>query len=281
MRYTILLLTLLCAACSSALPTFKPYRMDIQQGNIVTSKMLMQLKPGMSKSQARFVMGTPLLQDSFHGDRWDYFYQYRKDGKILQQRRVILEFENEQLKRVRGDTIPAGVDPTVPELQRRGAEPEKGLWDRLKFWKSDEAPAAAGAAAAAAPAAVDTPSSKDALDPMLVNPPASPAARPAAVSDPAEPVAPAPVQDAPAAAAPVPSKPAVAAPATAPTAPAKPATPKPAAQSNAVPAQSAPAAKTAPAKAAPAAASQSAPEDDLPPEEEPGYFERMLEKIGF
>lgn len=269
MRYTILLLTLLCAACSSALPTFKPYRMDIQQGNIVTSKMLMQLKPSMSKSQARFVMGTPLLQDSFHGDRWDYFYQYRKDGKIVQQRRVILEFENEQLKRVRGDTIPAGVDPTVPELQRRSVEPEKGLWDRLKFWKSDEAPAAAGASAAAAPAAVETPSSKDALDPMLVNPPASPAARPAAVSDPAEPVAPSVVQDAPAA-----SKPAASAPAKA--APAKPAAP---AASSATP--SAPAAKAAPAKAAPAAATQAAPEDDLPPEEEPGYFERMLEKIGF
>jgi outer membrane protein assembly factor BamE len=275
MRYTILLLTLLCAACSSALPTFKPYRMDIQQGNIVTSKMLMQLKPGMSKSQARFVMGTPLLQDSFHGDRWDYFYQYRKDGKIVQQRRVILEFENEQLKRVRGDTIPAGVDPTVPELQRRSVEKEKGLWDRLKFWKSDEASAAAaGATAATASAVAETPSSKDALDPMLVNPPASSPARPADVSDPAEPVAPAVVQDAPAA-APAPSKPAASAPAPAKATPAKPA----AATSSATP--SAPAAKAAPAKAAPAAATQAAPEDDLPPEEEPGYFERMLEKIGF
>jgi outer membrane protein assembly factor BamE len=275
MRYTILLLTLLCAACSSALPTFKPYRMDIQQGNIVTSKMLMQLKPGMSKSQARFVMGTPLLQDSFHGDRWDYFYQYRKDAKIVQQRRVILEFENEQLKRVRGDTIPAGVDPTVPELQRRSVEKEKGLWDRLKFWKSDEAPAA-GAATAGASAVAETPSSKDVLDPMLVNPPASSPARPADVSDPAEPVAPAVVQDAPAA-APAPSKPAVSAPASAKAAPAKPAAP--ATSTSAAP--SAPAAKAAPAKAAPAAATQAAPEDDLPPEEEPGYFERMLEKIGF
>lgn len=279
MRYTILLLTFLCAACSSAFPSFKPYRMDIQQGNIVTSKMLMQLKPGMSKSQARFVMGTPLLQDSFHGDRWDYFYQYRKDGKIIQQRRVILEFENEQLKRVRGDTIPAGVDPTVPELQRRSVEPEKGLWDRLKFWKSDEA-ATAGAAAATAPAVAETPSSKDALDPMLVNPPASSPARPSDVSDPAEPIAPAVVQDAPAAApAPskqVPSKPAAAAPAATQAAPAKQAAP--AASGNAT---SAPAAKSAPAKAAPAAASKPAPEEDLPPEEDPGYFERMLEKIGF
>src|SRR3546814_13262709 len=96
MRYiTIILIALLCAACSSALPSLKPYRMDIQQGNVVTSKMMLQLRPGMTKSQVRFIMGTPLIQDSFHANRWDYFYQMRKGGTIIEQRRVILEFENE------------------------------------------------------------------------------------------------------------------------------------------------------------------------------------------
>ncbi|HYD34217.1 MAG TPA: outer membrane protein assembly factor BamE, partial [Methylophilaceae bacterium] len=104
MRYiTIILLALMCAACSSALPSLKPYRMDIQQGNVVTSKMMLQLRPGMTKSQVRFIMGTPLIQDSFHTNRWDYFYEMRKGGKIIERRRVILEFENEALKRVRGD----------------------------------------------------------------------------------------------------------------------------------------------------------------------------------
>src|SRR5690606_6414943 len=108
----------------------------------VTSKMMLQLKPGMTKSQVRFIMGTPLIQDSFHPDRWDYFYQMRKGGKIIEQRLVVMEFEDDKLKRVRGDVIPAGSDPTVPELQsgesRSKKAEDKCLLDRLKFWKDDE-----------------------------------------------------------------------------------------------------------------------------------------------
>jgi len=147
MRHYIILFALLCASCSSALPSLKPYRMDIQQGNVVTSKMMMQLRPGMTKSQVRFIMGTPLVQDSFHSNRWDYFYQMRQQGKIIEQRRVILEFENEALARVRGDVIPAGsgqqdlVTPaTTPESlsKTQSKKDEKGLVDKLMFWKSDE-----------------------------------------------------------------------------------------------------------------------------------------------
>jgi len=82
--------------------------MDIQQGNVVTSDMLLKLRPGMTKSQVKFIMGTPLLVDSFRTNRWDYFYQLRKQGKIVSQRRVILDFENDLLKRVRGDVVPKG-----------------------------------------------------------------------------------------------------------------------------------------------------------------------------
>src|SRR5690606_10855232 len=140
MRYiTIILIALLCAACSSALPSLKPYRMDIQQGNVVTSKMMLQLRPGMTKSQVRFIMGTPLIRDSFHAVRWDYFYQMRKGGKIIEQRRVILEFENDALKQVRGDVIPAGTgevaaDPspvTESSKSSKKRKQEKGLLDRL------------------------------------------------------------------------------------------------------------------------------------------------------
>lgn len=151
MRYSIILLALLCVACgnySANVPTIKPYKMDIQQGNVVTPKMMMQLRPGMTKSQVRFIMGTPLLVDSFHADRWDYFYQMRKDGKILEQRRVILDFEGDSLAHVRGDVIPAGSDPAaVGADQTKSAQPrpvvkpaakEKGLLDKLKFWGDDE-----------------------------------------------------------------------------------------------------------------------------------------------
>jgi outer membrane protein assembly factor BamE len=146
LRYLPLVFVLLCTACGTALPTVKPYKLDVQQGNVVTSKMLLQLRPGMTKSQVRFIMGTPLVQDSFHGNRWDYVYQLREKGKIVEQRRVILDFENELLKSVRGDVIPAGSGPKEAEpanTSPRTIKPvekakEKGLMDRLKFWKKDE-----------------------------------------------------------------------------------------------------------------------------------------------
>ena len=148
LRYLFILSVILCTACGTALPSVKPYKLDVQQGNVVTSKMLLQLRPGMTKSQVRFIMGTPLLQDSFHGNRWDYVYQLRENGKIIEQRRVILDFENELLKSVRGDVVPAGSDKAkAPEeatnTGTRVVEPakpeEKGMLDKLKFWEKNQA----------------------------------------------------------------------------------------------------------------------------------------------
>lgn len=149
LRYLAISLVLLCSACGTALPTVKPYKLDVQQGNVVTSKMLLQLRPGMTKSQVRFIMGTPLIQDSFHGNRWDYVYQMREAGKITEQRRVILDFENDLLKSVRGDVIPAGSDPAKLDESKantgtRVVEPykkpeEKSLISKLKFWEKDDA----------------------------------------------------------------------------------------------------------------------------------------------
>ncbi len=146
MRNLIILLAVLCASCGTALPTIKPYKLDVQQGNVVTSKMLLQLRPGMTKSQVRFVMGTPLIQDSFHGNRWDYVYQMRESGKIIEQRRVILDFENELLKTVRGDVIASAADKASADenigtrVINPSAKPEeKSLMSKLKFWQKDEA----------------------------------------------------------------------------------------------------------------------------------------------
>lgn len=109
-RLITLLLMVTLIGCGASVPTIKPYKMDIQQGNIVTSEMLLKLRPGMTKSQVQFIMGTPLLVDSFHTNRWDYFYQLRKQGKIVNQRRVILDFDGDSLKAVRGDVVPEGTD---------------------------------------------------------------------------------------------------------------------------------------------------------------------------
>lgn len=79
------------------------YRIDIPQGNIITQEMLDQLKPGMSKSQVRFLLGTPLLVDVFHQDRWDYLYSYQPGGKDRLQRRVSVFFSDDKLTRLEGD----------------------------------------------------------------------------------------------------------------------------------------------------------------------------------
>jgi outer membrane protein assembly factor BamE len=152
MRNLVLLLVLLSASCTSTLPSFKPYHLDVQQGNVVTSKMMLQLKPGMSKSQVRYVMGTSLLQDSFHQDRWDYLYQMSKGGTLLERRRVILEFKNDGLVKVRGDVIAAGAPgaenapmasiddiKTAKSDKTLLAEDAKSSWtDRFKFWAYDD-----------------------------------------------------------------------------------------------------------------------------------------------
>jgi outer membrane protein assembly factor BamE len=165
LRHSIILLAVLCASCGTALPTIKPYKLDVQQGNVVTSAMLLQLRPGMTKSQVRFIMGTPLIQDSFHGNRWDYVYQMREKGKITEQRRVILDFENELLKTVRGDVIPKAGEQSS-EMANAGtrvveaAAPtqKKSMLDKLKFWKSDEVETAGKASSAAA---IATPATTD------------------------------------------------------------------------------------------------------------------------
>jgi len=146
-NFLVILLMFLFTACGTAVPTIKPFKLDIQQGNVVTSKMLLQLRPGMTKSQVRYIMGTPLIQDSFHGNRWDYFYQMREAGTVVEQRRVILDFENELLKAVRGDVVPSEGEKSNPSdlvTGTRVVEPEskteeKSFFDKLKFWNKDEA----------------------------------------------------------------------------------------------------------------------------------------------
>ncbi len=144
---TLLASSAFLTGCGSTVPVVKPFKMDIQQGNVVTSKMLLQLKPGMTKSQVKFIMGTPLIVDSFHSNRWDYFYQMRQAGKIKEQRRVILDFDNELLARVRGDVVPEGTAGAASSTEAgavtlpKSVEPkakEEGLLDKLKFWKKDE-----------------------------------------------------------------------------------------------------------------------------------------------
>ncbi len=161
----------LLTACGSSVPVIKPFKMDIQQGNVVTSKMLLQLRPGMTKSQVKFVMGSPLIIDSFHTNRWDYFYQLRQAGKVVEQRRVILDFEKELLSRVRGDVVPQGSNSDAVGLSNEtefngSRAPSKrvekeGVFENLKFWNRDETPLNNSIEKPAAKPAAKKPNSED------------------------------------------------------------------------------------------------------------------------
>lgn len=95
--------------------SLKPYKIDIQQGNVVTQDMVSKLRPGMTRAQVRFVMGTPLVTDAFHPARWDYYYRFDKGGRAREQRVLTLQFDGDKLARVDGDVNVA------PGLEAAGA----------------------------------------------------------------------------------------------------------------------------------------------------------------
>jgi outer membrane protein assembly factor BamE len=101
MRIKLILLSMLLASCSYvSSPVLSPYRMDIRQGNYVTPEMREKLKLGMTKHQVRYVLGTPMVSDAFHANRWDYLYMLAQDGKTVERQRLTLYFEGDNLARM-------------------------------------------------------------------------------------------------------------------------------------------------------------------------------------
>ena len=79
------------------------YKMDIQQGNVIEQDMLNKLKPGMDKNQVKFIMGTPVIIDPFHNERWEYIFSMQKAGGVREQRHITLHFDDDKLTYVSGD----------------------------------------------------------------------------------------------------------------------------------------------------------------------------------
>ena len=99
---------------------FSPYRPDIQQGNFVSQEMLNQLKEGMTKDQVRFVLGTPLLTDIFHAERWDYPFRLARGNGELTTSRVTVYFKDDKVAKFDGGNL-----PTEKEYIARIAGPAK------------------------------------------------------------------------------------------------------------------------------------------------------------
>nr|WP_319742712.1 outer membrane protein assembly factor BamE [Pigmentiphaga sp.] len=204
------------AACSSInnyVPSFvKPYRADVQQGNWLTQEQVALLRPGMTREQVRFALGSPTLTSIFHADRWDYPYLFTPGHGKTEERRFTVYFVNDRLDRWTGDEQPAhqpfqqkdpgkSAEPTAPVSAPAASAPAANVSQPVPpATTAAPSPAPAPAAAPApgtpanttnhAPLTIDGNAAPTALDPG-----APPAAMPAPAAPPAADTAPAPSTD--------------------------------------------------------------------------------------
>ena len=140
MRRLVLAAAIVSAAliqgCSWA-PSFGVYKLEIVQGNYVTQEMVERLKVGMTRAQVRTALGTPLLTDPFHADRWDYVYErYRRGGRI-ERHDFRVHFENDRLAKWEGEGLPqsplaaARSADSLPGIRTDPAANEPGWWDKI------------------------------------------------------------------------------------------------------------------------------------------------------
>jgi outer membrane protein assembly factor BamE len=141
----------------SFLSRLTPYKVEVVQGNVVTKEQAALAKPGMTRAQIRDVLGSPLLADPFHLDRWDYVFTIRRQGAEPQQRRIVVLFDGEKLKSIdTGGELPAERDfvASIDTFKTsRNAPPLALTSEQIKALPVPEktAPAPEAAASAAAP----------------------------------------------------------------------------------------------------------------------------------
>lgn len=87
------------------------HKIDIQQGNYVTQDIVDKLKPGMTKAEVKQLLGSPLLADAFHANRWDYYFSNVAGRRAQERSRLTVFFENDKLVAVTGEARPAGSTP--------------------------------------------------------------------------------------------------------------------------------------------------------------------------
>ena len=87
------------------------YKIDVTQGNVITQEMVDKLKPGLSKSQVRYIFGTPLVKDTFNQNRWDYVYSLKKGSEKTESKHITLFFVDGELSHFTGDYVPGAEEP--------------------------------------------------------------------------------------------------------------------------------------------------------------------------
>src|SRR5665811_1205042 len=130
------LTSLTLVSCSTILNNLPGvYTLEIQQGNIIDQAMIDQLRPGMNKRQVLYIIGSPMLDDVFHKNRWDYLYSDQPSGEDRVQKRIAISFENDQIAGIQGDFRPS----TTPVIKTSGEttvdvpkrDLEKTLWEKI------------------------------------------------------------------------------------------------------------------------------------------------------
>ncbi len=120
----VLLVALLAGGCSTTgnyVPSFRSlgvYKLDINQGNYVTQDQVDRLNAGQTKQQVRAILGTPLVTSVFRDNRWDYVYEFQRQGVVVEHRKFAVFFDEDKLARWEGDELPT----SAAELNRSAAE---------------------------------------------------------------------------------------------------------------------------------------------------------------
>ena len=102
------------------------HKVTVQQGNIVSQEMVDKLQPGMTRSQVRYILGTPLLMDTFDQDRWDYYYSIRRPGQKEMREKITVFFDGNTLTHFSGDYLPTSLKTSEAD----GAEGENPAQDK-------------------------------------------------------------------------------------------------------------------------------------------------------
>ena len=127
-----------CTTVDKYMPTWRSfgvYKIDINQGNYLSQDMVDKLQVGMTQQQVRQMLGTPLIVSPFRPDRWDYVYEFTRQGRVVEHRSFTVHFADSKVTRWEGDEMPQ----SVVELNRSAsakalpsdAPGEKSAWDRF------------------------------------------------------------------------------------------------------------------------------------------------------
>ncbi len=135
-RFKTVFISLSAALALTACGGFGVYKIDVQQGNLVTQDQLAKIKPGMSRLDVRNLLGTPLMQDVFNANRWDYYFsneqgKYGPFGRDTMKYRATVFFENEKVAKVEGTGaekeifLGGGERRALPKADVPGQPPQK------------------------------------------------------------------------------------------------------------------------------------------------------------